>query len=100
MSNIHKVHNKDKDIKLSNKQLNKISKDIINIVFHSEDDYEAEDNIIEKIKEIILLNDTAKHIDELKNTYTLSQEEKDILQSQNKEDVNPIDNINANIQKP
>jgi len=100
MSNIHKVHNEKEDIKLSNKQLNKISKDIINIVFHSEDDYQAQDDIIEKIKEIILLNDTAKHIESLKNTYTLSPEEKDILQSQNKEEVNPIDNINANIQKP
>ena len=100
MSNIHKVHNKDKDIKLSIKQLNKISKEIMNIVFKSEDDYEAEDNIIEKIKEIILLNDTAKHIESLRNEYTLSPEEKEILQSQNKEEVNPIDNINANTQKP
>ena len=94
MSNIHKVHNKDKDIKLSNKQLTKISNDIINIVF------KAEYIIIEKIKEIILLNDTAKHIESLRNEYTLSPEEKEILQSQNKEEVNPIDNINANTQKP
>ena len=100
MSNIHKVHNKDKDIKLSNKQLTKISNDIINIVFKSEDDYEAEYTIIEKIKEIILLNDTAKHIESLRNEYTLSPEEKEILQSHNKEEVNPIDNINANTQKP
>jgi len=100
MSNIHKVHNEDKDIKLSNKQLTKISNDIINIVFKSEDDYEAEYSIIEKIKEIILLNDTAKHIESLRNEYTLSPEEKEILQSHNKEEVNPIDNINANTQKP
>ena len=48
-------HNEDKDIKLSNKQLTKISNDIINIVFKSEDDYEAEYTIIEKIKEVKIL---------------------------------------------
>ena len=99
-NNIYPIHNEHKDIKLSNKQLTKISNDIINIVFKSEDDYEAEYTIIEKIKEIILLNDTAKHIESLRNEYTLSPEEKEILQSQNKEAVNPIKNVNANTQKP
>ena len=99
-NNIYPIHNEERDIKLSKKELTKLSNEIINIVFKSEDDYEAEYSIIEKIKEIILLNDTNKHIDSLKQLYVLSDEEKQKLQSYNKEEINPIKNVNANTQKP
>ena len=99
-NNIYPIYNEQRDIKLSNKELTKLSNEIINIVLHSEDDYEAEYSIIEKIKEIILLNDTNKHIDSLKQLYVLSDEEKQKLQSYNKEEINPIKNVNANTQKP
>ena len=89
MTNFNKENNNN--IKLSNKELTKISNDIIKIVLRSENDNETEYNIIEKIKEIILLNHNTEHIENMK---------KEILQSHNKEEINPINNINANTQKP